>query len=361
MEKKKRSIGRLILGFFLALLCALLVAAVALFTWLTVTEYKPAPKEAMSLSGTAAETLHKGDTFKLMSWNIGYCALGDDADFFMEGGDMVRGSDEARVRENLMNIITGIRKVGPDVLFLQEVDSDSTRSYHIDQTQIMDDLDSNDTSSEALYYSVKFVPYPVPPIGEVHTSLQTLSNYPVSESTRVQLPVPFSWPVRTANLKRCLLIDRVPVKGSDKELVLINLHLEAYDDGEGKAAQTEQLLKVMEEEYEKGNYVVAAGDFNQTFSNTDTSAYPQQEGLWSVDAIDTKVFAPDFKMYMDSSVPTCRGTHMPYKGADPETFQYYMIDGFIVSANLDVESVKTVDYGFVSSDHNPVVLQAALK
>ncbi len=361
MEKKKSSFGRLLLGFFIALLCVLLVAAIGLFGWLTATEYRPQPKEAMKLSGTAGEKLREGGTFTLMSWNIGYCGLGDDADFFMEGGDMVRASDEARVRENIMNIITGIREVSPDVLFLQEVDSDSTRSYHIDQTQIMDDLDSDDVSSEALYYSVKFVPYPIPPIGEVHTSLQTLSQFPVKDATRVQLPVPFSWPVRTANLKRCLLVDRVPIEGSDKELVLINLHLEAYDEGEGKIQQTRQLLKVMQEEYDKGNYVVAGGDFNQTFSNIDNSAYPQQEGLWSIDAIDTKTFAPHFQLLMDPSVPTCRGTHMPYKGADPKTFQYYMIDGFIVSDNLDVASVTTVDHGFRNSDHNPVVLEATLK
>ena len=35
---------------------------------------------------------------------------------------------------------------------------------------------------------------------------------------------------------------RVPIEGTDRELVLVNLHLEAYDDGEGKIAQTRQLL-----------------------------------------------------------------------------------------------------------------------
>ena len=30
----------------------------------------------------------------------------------------------------------------------------------------------------------------------------------------------------------------------------------------------------MDREVEKGNYVIASGDFNQTFSNVDTSMYP---------------------------------------------------------------------------------------
>ena len=61
---------------------------------------------------------------------------------------------------------------------------------------------------------------------------------------------------------------------------------------------------------------------------------------------------------MDASFPTCRSLDQPYKGADPETFQYYLIDGFIVSSNLKVTRMETLDRGFVSTDHNPVVLEA---
>ena len=48
-----------------------------------------------------------------------------------------------------------------------------------------------------------------------------------------------------------MLETRIPIKGSDKELVLINFHLEAYDSGEGKIAQRKVLVKKLKEEYEK--------------------------------------------------------------------------------------------------------------
>lgn len=51
-----------------------------------------------------------------------------------------------------------------------------------------------------------------------------------------------------ANLKRCLLVSRISVEGTDREFVLVNLHLEAYDDGEGKIAQTRQLAALLEAE-----------------------------------------------------------------------------------------------------------------
>ena len=67
-------------------------------------------------------------------------------------------------------------------------------------------------------------------------------------------------------------------------------------------------------------------------------------------------FEPDFTCCMDASVPTCRYLNRPYAGADKDTFQYYMIDGFIVSDNITVNSFQTVDYDFVNSDHNPFMI-----
>jgi endonuclease/exonuclease/phosphatase family metal-dependent hydrolase len=173
--------------------------------------------------------------------------------------------------------------------------------------------------------------------------------------------VPFKWPVSTCNFKKCLNVSRIPVAGTDKELVLVNLHLEAYDSGEGKIAQTNMLRQVLQAEVDAGNYVIAGGDFNQVFSNTDTSAYPVYDGLWQPGSIDVEEFGDDFTFITDSSVPTCRSLDKVYLGADKDSFQYYIIDGFIVSANITIDSCKTQDLGFVNSDHNPVVLEVTLK
>ena len=78
------------------------------------------------------------------------------------------------------------------------------------------------------------------------------------------------------------MINRIPIAGTNHELVLVNLHLEAYDDGEGKKAQTQMLQTILQKESDAGNYVIAGGDFNQTFSNTDISAFPVFAGKWHV-------------------------------------------------------------------------------
>jgi endonuclease/exonuclease/phosphatase family metal-dependent hydrolase len=184
----------------------------------------------------------------------------------------------------------------------------------------------------------------------------TLSRFDIEEAERVALPCPFSWPVRVANLKRCLLVSRIPVGDSGKSLVLVNAHLEAYDDGSGKEAQTAMLRELIEAEYEKGNYVIVTGDFNQSFSNIDTSAYPLRDpGLWQCGTLDTEAFSDRWQFLMDTSAPTCRSLDRPYDG-DRDRFQFYMIDGFIVSDNLTVTSMETMDLDFENSDHNPVLL-----
>ena len=217
------------------------------------------------------------------------------------------------------------------------------------------------SSAFAYNYKVKYVPYPVPTLGKVESGIATFSKTEVASAERYQLPVPFSWPVRTANLKRGLLVSHIPIEGSDKELVIVNLHLEAYDSGEGKIAQTKMLSEVLKEERETGDYVIAGGDFNQIFSSADENAYPPNPELWTPGEIDVDQFDKGYQFIMDEKTPTCRSLDRPLEGADPENFQYYLIDGFIVSDNIKVDRAETLDLGFKVTDHNPVVMELTLK
>ena len=203
------------------------------------------------------------------------------------------------------------------------------------------------------------MPYPLKDrIGEVHSGIATYSCYDISSATRYSLPCPFSWPTRVANLKRCMLVTRLPIENREEELVIVNFHLEAYDDGEGKTAQFEQLMDFLQAEYEKGNYVIAGGDFNQAFPDT-LDRYP----IKSTTEWEPSILAElpeEWQYAYDASIPTCRLLNQPYQPSSEKT-QYYVIDGFIVSPNVAIDKVETLDEGFVYSDHNPVVLDISLK
>ena len=360
-KKKKRSfLVRFLRAVGIICLCVVIVFG-GMIGFLSVTEYRPASRETLKIDGTSTAKPQVGIPLTVVSWNIGYGALGDNADFFMDGGQMVRTADQERIEQNLSDITSRIREMKPDILMLQEVDRNSARSEHIDEFSNISQALSSYTAAFANNFKVAFLPYPIPPIGKVDSGIATFSAFRTTEATRVQLPVPFSWPMRMANLKRCLLVSRYPVDKSDKELVVVNLHLEAYDDGEGKLAQTKMLADFLDAEAAKGNYVIAGGDFNQTFSLTKTDAFPTYDGNWEAPTIDVMQFKSNWLFLMDDIVPSCRSLYKPYAGAQTSDFQYYVIDGFIVSANISVSAFAAQDLGFTSSDHNPVSMVITLQ
>lgn len=364
--QKKRSTARKVLHVFavigkylLGLVIALVIAVAGLFGYLTLTEYNPAHAEIAERGAVNVSKKLDKNTFTVLTLNTGYGALGKDADFFMDGGKGVRGESKERVTDNMSGIEAIVRSADADFVFLQEVDTDSARSFGLNQwLQYEHDLEDYETRF-ALNYSCKYVPYPIPnTIGRVHSGIATFSRYDISSATRYSLPCPFSWPTRIANLKRCMLVTRIPIDGSEgKELVLVNFHLEAYDDGEGKAAQTEQLMNYLLEEYEKGNYVIAGGDFNQCFPGTQDTYPLKPTSEWAAGQLDR--LPTGWKYACDDSTPTCRLLNQPYDPSSPLT-QYYVIDGFIISPNVSLNSVKTLNEGFVYTDHNPVLMEITL-
>ncbi|MCR5468762.1 MAG: endonuclease [Lachnospiraceae bacterium] len=341
---------KVILGIIIALILLFAVWLVVL----TVTEFKPDDVEDAEITSQATGILSIGDEVKIMTWNLGYGALGDNADFFMDGGKGVMTASKDRVSENMSGILSAIRDISPNIAMFQEVDINSMRSHGVDEADYLRrNLDGMDDSFAYNYRSL-FVPYPIPPIGLVNGGVYTMSDYSIAEAKRYALPSPYSWPLSLGNLKRCIVVNRIPISDSDKELVIVNLHLEAYDSGEGKIAQTNMLKEILNEEAEAGNYIVAGGDFNQIFSNVD-SDFEVYDGMWQPGMIDVADFE-GWQLVMDGTTPSCRSLDKPYVDADKDSFQYYIIDGFIVSSNIKIESVNTKNLDFENSDHNPVVM-----
>lgn len=339
------------------ILLAIVILVGVLLAWLSITEFKPQPVEdAQTSFQSGSPRVAVGDDLTVMSWNIGYAGLGEGSDFFMDGGSHTKSADEAAVNKYLDGIKASAAAVDADIYMFQEVDENSSRTYAINEKEVL----AGANSAYALNYSCRFVPYPLPPIGRVNSGLFTTTDLAIDKAERVSLPVPFKWPVSTANLKRCLLVSYMPIENSDKQLVIVNLHLEAYDNGEGKIAQTKQLKEFIQAEYEKGNYVIAGGDFNQEFPGA-LEAYPNiTPDLWAPGTLEENMLPEGWEFTYDLTNPTCRLLNQPYDPADTENTQHYVIDGFILSPNIEVKAVESIDLGFKNSDHNPVKLEVTL-
>lgn len=346
-----------LLKILMKIFIILLICIALLLIKLTAGEYRPKDTVALEINGRSEGVVAPGDEMRLMTFNIGYGGLGRESDFFADGGTNVQPKDLELVQKNLTGISEIVDTIDADVYFFQEADLDSKRSYNLDETAWL--MRPGFSWSHALNFSCDYVPYPLPPIGKVNSGIMTSTRYTPESSERIKLPSPFKWPVSTANLKRCLLVTRVPC--GERELVLINLHLEAYDDGSGKAQQFEILTSICKAEYEKGNYVVAGGDFNCSFPGADEGLYPLiKTDNFTPGKIDISTLGSDWQAVFDESTPTCRLLDKPYDEASDDN-QYYVIDGFILSPNVELLSVETLNAHFEFSDHNPVLLDLRLK
>jgi hypothetical protein len=121
------------------------------------------------------------------------------------------------------------------------------------------------------------------------------------------------------------------------------------------------LIDFLKAEYAKGNYCIAGGDFNQTFSGVGERVFRIKDDKRFLPGVLSPDMLPaGWRFVTDAATPSSRLLNEPYSG-DPETTQLYVIDGYILSPNTEAVSVDTVDAGFRYTDHNPVLLEVALR
>ena len=353
--------------FWIVPLCvigAVVLLVLLFFLFLTIVEYRPKPIQDEPFT-PGNEKLETGTKISLLSWNIGYAGLGKNEDFFMDGGKKVRPESKKVVEKYLNGIEETIKEAASDIIFIQEIDIKSKRTWKINEYEALKAC-TNKAGAFTYNYKCTYVPFPLPTIGHIESGLAILTNYHTVSSQRRALPVPFKWPVRLANLKRCILTTRIPVYenglATGKELVLADFHLEAFDKGEGKIAQTKALKEFIDSEYAKGNYVIAGGDFNQRFPGS-TAFPPKWLDGWLPGQLDAAMLEEGWQFVFDDTKPTCRSNKRPYntEAAKNHDWQYHVIDGFIISPNVTKLSINVIDVDFENSDHNPVYMTFELQ
>lgn len=349
---KKILFGVLIAAGILALCLALFLGY---STW---NDYRPAPREILYLESQSPGVAlpSEKNIFTAITWNIGYAGLGAETDFFFDGGNMVRPSKEM-VRRYLNNIALFLQNADSvDFFLLQEVDVGSRRSYHINQVSELRKALPGFVYAFAKNYDSWFVPQPLTePYGKVKAGLLSLSPYMPALATRIALVPDAGWPTGLFMLDRCLLEWRYPF-ANGRELIVYNLHLSAYDDGSVKQRQMDTLRQVLLKEYEKRNYVLAGGDWNQT----PPGYQPERRNphLPPAQSVPELFPAEGWQWAFQTGTATNRSLQAPYtSGETPVT----VIDYFLVSPNVEVLEVKGIDLGFRDSDHQPVFLRFKLK
>lgn len=345
-----------------------IVYVIGLLVYGTVTDFQPEEEIRLEPFAVGNGKNVVAPFLSLTIWNLGFGGLGreseffyDNGHFFFSGGKPTRTPLES-VQKNVSGILTLTDTLDSDFYLYQEIDRSSRRSHSIDQVDTLADLLPDYSGVFAENFVAPYVPIPIfepwHAYGKALSGLTTYSRFPPRESVRLQLPGDLSWPTRVFSLDRCLLLQRYAT-ADGKELVLLNVHNSAYDkNGELKTQQLAFIRDLMLKEYEKGNYVIAGGDWNMCppyfrfdgFMPGRTQGYTQMN-------IPDNLFPPEWLWIFDATYPTNRKVKTTYV---PGMTFVTLIDFFLVSPNVKVRDVKTIHLDFEYSDHQPVRMEVEL-
>ncbi len=322
--------------------------AVYLLLVVLVNRLLPPGKKAIVVNRPKKLAEKLGQSIKITSWNIGYAGLGKGSDFVMDGGKSWFPPSRQAVKNNLGAICAQVKKLPGEILLLQEVSVNSPLSFwHKVRERIIKTLPENlalfrpDISSWGLFWPLKIT----------HGTMTLCLTEPVSTEV-VKLPVEPDFIGGVIKRNYALLVTRFDIRDRPGQWVIINLHLAAFDhQGATRQKQFQAVFDFARKEYEKGNFVVLGGDWNMALIKTDFPHTTDMKHLfWLVD-LPAEKLPPGWKIACDPSIASVRTNYQPYvKGENYSA----VIDGFIVSQNVAIRSVKTTDTGFENTDHMPV-------
>ena len=365
----------------LATILAIVLLAVAVLgiyvIYLEANYSRIADNTAAEVTATTStpDTVNVGQAYTAVTYNIGFGAYTPDYTFFMDEGYLADGTktvgehsravseeSELACTNGDISLVSTVDEDGsaPDFILFQEVDTDSDRSYHVNQRSLITAAFPDYTTYFAYNFHSAYLAYPFnEPIGSINSGLLTLSTLRAKTATRRSYPIDESFPTKFFDLDRCFVVMRYPTSDGH-ELVLVNSHMSAYDKGGTvRARQLNMVCSFISSEYAKGNYVIVGGDFNHALCGS-IDLYPSQQLTpdWVAELDDSEL--PDgFSVVQADNladVATCRGDDIPYeKGVTYTT----TIDGFIVSDNVTATATN-IDNDFEYSDHNPVRLSFSL-
>ena len=249
------------LKYFFRFLLILIIAFVVFFFWASSSNLDEEEYSKM-ITNQFESTVKNDSVFSIVTYNIGYLS------------GMTNNKAVAKPKElfdkNLQKVLKETKSINPDIIAFQEIDYAAARSYEVNQQNEIAKLGYNYVA-KAVNWDETYVPFPYwPPtmhFGKVISGQSIISKYPLKNHKRIVLErVPDAPFYRDAlYLERLAQVVKVSLNG--KEVVLINVHLEAFD----KATRVRQFAEVMKifNSYKDKFPTILLGDFNSRARDKD--------------------------------------------------------------------------------------------
>jgi endonuclease/exonuclease/phosphatase family metal-dependent hydrolase len=319
--------------YFLRFLVIIIIAFIAFFFWassstLNSTEYKV-------VSELENKVKPENDTvFSIVTYNIGY----------LSGMTNNRAIEKPKqLFDNNMNkVLLETKNVNPDIIAFQEIDYNASRSYDVNQETEIAALGFN-YAARAVNWDERYLPFPYWPIkmhfGKVVSGQSIISKYPLKEHQRIVLQRVESEPFyRDAfYLERLAQVVKVVLNG--QEVVLINIHLEAFDKAT-RVNQFEEVLAIFNK-YKNDYPTILLGDFNSTARDKDAVI----QKMFAMKGVGNAAFDMN-------NLGNTFDTKNPFERID------YI---FYTKNSIEYISGKVLNQFEQASDHLPVEMQFKLK
>ncbi|WP_120501780.1 hypothetical protein [Roseovarius sp. EL26] len=282
------------------------------------------------------------------TWNLGYAGLGAESDFLVDGGQSLFPPSRAVVGKNIEQISGVASTLDADVLFFQEVAYSGPLSLW---KSLAPELKASLKKSVFWFrpdVATKLLPWPFRfRHGTViATDLKVLSGQliPIAHEPKPMFGL--------INRRYGMQVLNLSENESGERWVLINIHLSAFDDGGNlRKDQITDVFQYASTRFNDGAHVIIGGDWNMELIETRFPHQTSDEDRFWIHRFPDELLPVGWKVAVDPNLPTVRTVNQAYV---PGENYLTIIDGFIVSPNVDVVDVETTNTAFQMSDHMPV-------
>ncbi len=328
---------------------------ILVFTFFTSCQKLIKNNENNDITIIRNKKLKMNDEFSILTWNIGHCYMTKKRHVKIEDMNFSKREKKNEIKKNIKDITKQLKDINSDIIIMQEVDKSSYLSYYNNQKEeIADNLDN---------YGYSYAPNIKHKL--MKSGLMLMSKFRIKEVKKESLKTEHnSYLISEYTEHNSFHVSRYDVC-SNKEFVLINLQLlKIYNsniiqsiviNGDNQLF----IMKFVVAEFEKGNYVIVGGDWNLVLDTDLTSDEIKHKNLpdWLYE------LAPmwnlkEWTWVYDKNIPTIRDPESEYIKGNSYTG---IVDGFLLSPNIDLIEVKTIDQEFKYSYHNPVLIKVKLK
>ncbi|MEQ9315263.1 MAG: endonuclease/exonuclease/phosphatase family protein [Henriciella sp.] len=294
-----------------------------------------------------------GETLNVMIWNLGYAGLGADSDFKADGGKMLQPPSKASVERNLAGIQDVLRAQDADVFLFQELARGGFLNRGVDVVAGVREALPNYSSQFTADVKTRLVPGGF----SLRNGMGIFWRIAAEAPQIVRLseePEPIM-----GFIPRRYHVQVLEFEQGGVPWTLIDVHLSAFDEGANtRMQQLGEVIALAQSYYDKGRAVAVGGDWNMRLTETDFPHTSDESALFWLHDFPKGELPEGWQLAFDPNTPTVRTNERPYElGENYRT----IIDGLLVSPNVEVLNAEGIDLNFQITDHQPVRYTLGLK